>query len=102
MTPTSTLDIVETIVRSGSMLAVVLGLLVLVLYLMKRFMRGRAAASGSGEARSVAAYYFSPRERIEVVEIDGERLVVGVGANGLSYMTTLRPKGHRADDDAES
>jgi len=100
---TAYFDLVETAVRTASMLGVVLGVLVLLLYWMKRFMRNKHAAGNGGVVKPVATYYFSPKERIEVVEIGGDRIVVGIAANGISYLTTLVAPGRdAAHDDLES
>jgi flagellar protein FliO/FliZ len=92
MTQTPTLDIFDIAIKSASMLAIVIGVLILALYLMKRFMQGRTATNGKGAVKSLATHYFSPRERIEVVDVEGERIVVGIASNGISYLTTLPPR----------
>ena len=84
------ISLMGTAVKTVAMLALVLGCVVLVIYLMRRFMGWGAQHRGDLEITRLGAFYFSPRERIEVMEISGERIVLGVTSGRISYIKTLR------------
>lgn len=61
-----------------------------------RLMRAwQQRSSGSGLAdgglRFVRALPVGPRERIVIVEVDGERMLVGVSAGSVTLLTRLAP-----------
>jgi len=72
-----------------AMLALVLACLFFVLYIMRKFM-GTTGKQGELDMKRLGALYLSPKERIEVVEISGERIVLGVAPGSVNYITTLK------------
>jgi flagellar protein FliO/FliZ len=72
------------------MLFLVLGLLMLVLYLVKRFMTARNTVSGEVSLRVVSTLHLSPKERVEVIEISGEKIALGVSPGRINYLTRLK------------
>jgi len=77
-------------VKTSAMLAVVLACLIFVLYLMRRILNlGTQNQDGLGMKR-LGAFYLSSKERIEVVEISGERIVLGVAPGSVNYLTRLK------------
>jgi len=68
----------------------VLACLIFVLYLIRKFMHlGTQNQDGLGIKR-LGAFYLSSKERIEVVEISGERIVLGVAPGSVHYLTRLK------------
>ena len=49
--------------------------------------RGR----GKGELiiKVISSLYLSPKERVEVIEISGERIVVGITPGNINFLTRL-------------
>jgi len=77
-------------IRTAVMLAMVLACLIFVLYLIRRFLHlGIQKQDGLGMKR-LGAFYLSSKERIEVVEISGERIVLGVAPGSVNYLTRLK------------
>ena len=72
-------------------LALILGLLLLFTYLMRRFNGGRAFGN-TGPLRVVGGLMIGPRERIVLVEIDDTWLVIGIVPGQIKTLHTL-PKG---------
>ena len=72
-------------------LALILGLLFLFTYLMRRFNGGRAFGN-TGPLRVVGGLMIGPRERIVLVEIDDTWLVIGIVPGQIKTLHTL-PKG---------
>ncbi len=88
----SVLDIslISTGIKTVAMLALVLACLIFVLFLMRRFLRLGVQKKGELDMKRLGAFYLSPKERIEVVEISGERIVLGVAPGCVNYITTLK------------
>jgi len=83
------LNMVTTGIKTAAMLFIVLGLLLLVLYLMKRFLFLRREAKGDLAIKVISSLHLSAKDRIEVIEISGERIVLGVAPGNINYLTKL-------------
>ena len=82
-------ELINTGIKTVAMLCIVLGVLVLLLYMMKRFMSPRGKSKGELLIKAVSSLYLSPKERIEVIDISGERIVVGVTPGKINFLTKL-------------
>lgn len=78
------------VIKSVAVLFMVLALMILVLYLAKRLMSGRSPHMGQGIIRMKASLFLSPRERIVLVEVGGENLLLGVTPNRISRLSRIR------------
>jgi flagellar protein FliO/FliZ len=67
----------------------VLGLLILVLCALKRGLLFRFRSRPQMLIQVLSSFNLSPKERIEVIEISGERLVLGVTPGSISLLTKL-------------
>ncbi len=84
------ISLMGTVIKTMAMLALVLACLFFVLYIMRRFMGGGTGKQGELDIKRLGTFYLSPKERIEVVEISGERIVLGVAPGSINYITTLK------------
>ncbi|GAB6144597.1 FliO/MopB family protein [Desulfocicer niacini] len=84
------INLIGTGMKSFAMLALVLACVIFVLYIMRRFLSIGAGTKGEVDMKRLGALYFSPKERIEVVEISGERIVLGVAPGSVNYIITLK------------
>lgn len=75
--------------KSVGMLAVVLALLIGVLYLMKRFISPQGASKGELSIKVISSLHLSPKEKIQVIEISGEKIVLGVTPNAINFLTRI-------------
>lgn len=82
-------ELINTVLKTIAMLFIVLGLLVLVLYLIKRMMSPKGKAKGDLFIKVVSSLYLSPKDRVEVIEISGERIVLGVTHGSINFLTKL-------------
>ncbi len=82
LTPAPTLLSFELIGRTVGSLALVLAVLVVFLWLLKRF----TPLAGNDALRVVAMLSVGPRERLILVEIDGERLLIGATAQQMQLL----------------
>ena len=94
------LDLINTGLKTIAMLFIVLGFLILVLYLVKKFTLPRGKAQGDMLIKVLSSLHLSSKERVAVIEISGEKIVVGVTPGSISFLTKLsdiKPD-HRAGD----
>ena len=83
------LNMITTGIKTAAMLLIVLGFLLLVLYLMKRFLFQRKGTNGDLTIKVISSLHLSSKERIEVIEISGEKIVLGVAPGNINYLTKL-------------
>ena len=82
-------DFLHAGLKTMAMLFIVLALLVSVLYLLKRFLFQRKGVRGDISINVISSLHFSPKERIEVVEILGERILLGITPGNINFLTKL-------------
>ena len=82
-------QLINTGIKTMAMLFIVLGVLVLVLYIMKKFMSPKGKGKGELIIKVVSSLHLSPKERIEVIEVSGERIVVGITPGNINFLTKL-------------
>ena len=80
------------------MLFLVLGLLVFVLYSMKKFMFKGRDSKGNVFIKVVSSLHLSPKERIEVIDVAGERIVLGITPGNINFLTKI---GSTKDEEKE-
>lgn len=83
------MNLISAGVKTFSMLLLVLALLVGVLYCIKRFSLKHHLEKGDVGIQLLASLSLSTRDRIQVVEISGERIVLGVSPGGITCITKL-------------
>ena len=82
-------ELINTGIKTMAMLFIVLGVLVFVLYIMKKFMSPKGKGKGELIIKVVSSLHLSPKERVEVIEISGERIVVGISPGNINFLTKL-------------
>jgi flagellar protein FliO/FliZ len=71
-------------------LAIMLGMLYGVLYLYKRYFQSRLARfAGTPALRQIASFSIGPRQRIVILEINGEWIACGVTPSQITFLTRL-------------
>lgn len=71
-------------------LVVIISGLYLVLFLYNRYFAPRINAKGGNHSiKQVAAYHIGPKQRVVVMEIDGETIACGVTPQQITYLTHL-------------
>ena len=89
MDGTLELNLLNTGLKTMAMLFIVLSLLVLVLYFMKRFVFLKRGIKGDLLIKVISSLHLSPKARIEVIEISGERIVLGITPGNIRFLTKL-------------
>ena len=82
-------ELINTGLKTIAMLFIVLGVLILVLYIMKKFVSPKKKGKGELIVKVVSSLHLSPKERIDVIEISGERIVVGITPGSINFLTKL-------------
>jgi flagellar biogenesis protein FliO len=70
---------------------------------MKKIMSPKRKEGGEINIKIVSSLHLSPKERIEVLDISGERIVVGIAPGSINYLTKLNryKEGYRNIENAE-
>ena len=86
------MDFWDSVFRMLSALAVVLGLMMVVVVVVRRFMGARFSAPADGPlVRVLSTGYVGPRKTISVVSVAGELLIIGATATDLIPLGRVRP-----------
>ncbi len=91
-TALATPDLWMTLLKSFAMLLIVLGILLGALYLLKHFFYRQSGRVERGFIKMMASYPVAPKERILLLDVMGERILVGVTPQQISHLATLQPE----------
>ncbi len=81
------IDLWDSLLRTASALAVVLGLMGLLTWAARRLVGGRTGMAGPGPlVQVVASGYVGPRKAISIVSVAGDYLIVGTTATDLVHL----------------
>jgi len=83
------LDFIGSGAKAAASLLIVLALMALLLTVMKRITFYRQRGQKNLMIRRISSMPLSAKERIEVVEVAGQRLVLGVAQAGVSLLLNL-------------
>ncbi len=100
--PAAEYDLIGSTIRMVGSLAVVLGLIFLVLWVVRRFFTQRPLVAGGQVISVLAARHIAPKKQIVIVEVEGQKLVLGLSGDSITYLTRLGPPagdGGSAEDD---
>lgn len=87
------LDFIGSGARAVASLCFVLGVMVLILVAMKKTAFYRQRGKTDVTIRRVSSMSLSSKERIDVVEVSGQRLVLGVAQGGIRLLLRLQAGG---------
>jgi flagellar protein FliO/FliZ len=82
-------DLWFTLIKTVAMLSLVLGVLLAVLYLLKRMLDRRQGPGASGIIRMVASFYLAPRQRVVLLEVAGETILIGVSPQHITCLSKI-------------
>ncbi|MBW1928486.1 MAG: flagellar biosynthetic protein FliO [Deltaproteobacteria bacterium] len=93
-----TTDMTMATIKMLASLILIIGLILCVFYFLKRFRGiGRMAVSGP-QIRLVGSLSLAPKRSVAVVEVEGQWLVLGVGTENITLLSTLEPEKRNARD----
>ena len=82
-------DMASTALQMLTALGIVLGGLIVVFYLMKRFIKRDTGGSKEQLIRVIASQYIGIKKNIALVEVPGSILVVGISNDNISLLTKI-------------
>ena len=89
--PSPTADMTSATFKMLASLALIIGIIIVVFYLLKR-LKGLTAKVSEGPAiRIVASLPIAPKRSVTVVEVGAKWLVLGVGTESISLLSTMEP-----------
>lgn len=83
------MDLINTGIKTIAMLFVVIGFLFLALNLMKKYLSPKRKVKGDLFIKVLSSLHISPKERIEVIEVSGQRIVLGITPGRINFLTKL-------------
>ncbi len=75
--------------KTLGMLCIVVAILILVLFLVKRF---SYLKNGSGHGQFIkilSSHHVTPRERIALIDVVGEKIVIGITPDNITFLTKI-------------
>ena len=78
-----------SLLQSFGMLLLVLALLILVLWLLRRYFSHSGAVGQQGVIRMLSSIYVAPKERIALVDVLGEKLLIGITPQQISFLARI-------------
>ena len=84
------MDLINTGIKTVAMLFIVLGFLFLVLILIKKYLSPKTKVKGDSSIKILSSLHISPKDRIEVIEISGQRIVLGITPGRINFLTKLQ------------
>lgn len=83
-------DVWSMMLKSGGMLCVVIGVLLSVLYLIRRFSAGaRMGGAGGQTIKILSSTHLGPREKLILVDVMEKRVLLGVTPGRIDLITEL-------------
>ena len=100
--PTST-GVIEpelfmSFLKSFGMLAVVLGILVGVLFLMKKFSVFGVPHTDKNMIRMLASFNLAPREKVVLLDVQGEKILIGVTPQQISRLAVIENRDWKPEE----
>jgi flagellar biosynthetic protein FliO len=83
------MDLINTGIKTIAMLFIVLGFMFLVLVLIKKYLFPKRKVKGELSINVLSSLHISPKERIEVIEVSGQRIVLGITPGTINFLTKL-------------
>jgi flagellar protein FliO/FliZ len=81
------LNVWVMMLKSLGMLSIVLGILVGVLYLMKKFTHAGGRHGERNMIRMISAFYLTPKERVVLMDVMGRKILIGVTPQGINKIS---------------
>ncbi|MDY6823744.1 MAG: flagellar biosynthetic protein FliO [Thermodesulfobacteriota bacterium] len=82
-------DLWMTMLKSAAMLCVVLAVLVFFVFILRRFVYQGGSTGRSNPIKILATSHVAPKERIVLVDVMGERLLLGVTSQSIHTLAKI-------------
>ena len=75
--------------KTLAMLCIVLGILILVLFVLKRFSYLKQGSGRGQLIRVLSSYHMTPKERIALIDVAGQKLVIGMTPENITCLAQI-------------
>lgn len=82
-------NFIHTGLKTMAVLFLVIALIIIILYVIKKFLFKGQGIKADIPIKIVSSLHFSPKEKIEVVEISGERILIGITPGSINFLAKL-------------
>ncbi len=82
-------DLWGTGLKTLGMLCIVVAILILVLFLMKRFFYLKNGVGHGQFIKILSSHHVTPKERIALVDVVGEKIVIGITPENITFLTKI-------------
>lgn len=82
-------DLWGAVLKTLAMLSIVVAILILVLFLMRRFFYLKGASSHGQLIKVLSSYHMAPKERIALIDVAGEKVVIGITPENITCLTKI-------------
>jgi len=78
------------LLRTVGALGLVIGLIFAISFIAKKYLRPERWAAGAGASLRVqSSFSIDPKKKLVVVEVEGQRILLGVAESSISYLCSL-------------
>jgi flagellar protein FliO/FliZ len=77
--------------KTLGMLSIVLGCLILVLFLMKRFFYQRNGLEHGSLIRVLSSHHVTSKGRVALIDVAGEKLLIGITSENITFLSKIGP-----------
>lgn len=82
-------DLWGTGLKTFAMLCIVVAILILVLFLMKRFFYLKDGLGHAQFIKILSSHHVTPKERIALIDVVGEKIVIGITPESITFLTKI-------------
>jgi len=94
-------DLWFTLIKSAAMLCLVLALLLLVLFIMRRFFFNRSRLSELGQIKTIASCHVGPKERVVLLNVLNENVLIGITQQQITCLARIHDNDPHESVDAD-
>ncbi len=92
-------DLWVTLLKSFAVLCIVLGLVLAVLFFLRRFVLNPGRFADHGAVKMVATHHVGPKERVILMDVMGEHVLIGVTPQQINYLTKINRRERGGEND---
>ncbi|RLB83802.1 MAG: flagellar biosynthetic protein FliO [Deltaproteobacteria bacterium] len=82
-------DLWGTGLKTLAMLCIVVAVLILVLFLIKRFSYLKHGSGHGQFIKILSFHHVTPKERIALIDVVGEKIVIGITPENITFLTKI-------------
>lgn len=90
----------SAMLKSFGMLLIVLGVLIAVLWLIKRYVGQQSGMGKPGVIQLLASMYVAPKERIALIDVLGEKILIGITSHQINFLARIQDEENVCPEDS--